>query len=162
MNSSLLNIHTTIKLMITFLFLASVNAFACDKAQMIDYDYQIKQVMGEKNSTFGRVWTLDNQDTCLKSYKYDACINIEPLGKEANLTITINFEEGVTNSYTQLIKYNATEIIRYEARSFEVFFKLYVSNAIADLKLKGRSCDSGFPNLPRLVSPEELRNMYKG
>jgi hypothetical protein len=161
LTSSLPNIHITIKLIITFLVLASTNALSCDEAQMVDYDYQIKQVMGEGTSTFGRIWILDNQETCLKSYKYNACLNIEPLGKEANLTITIKLEDGVTNSYTQYVKYNTTEVIRYEAMSFNVYFKLYVSNAIADFKMKGSSCDAGFPNVSRLITSEELRKMYK-
>ena len=105
---------------------------------------------------------MDNQGACVKSYKDEACLNIEPLAKEANLTITIKLEDGVTNSYTQYVKYNTTEVIRYEAMSFDVYFKLYVSNAIADFKMKGSSCYAGFPNVSRLITPAELREMYKG
>lgn len=151
------------KQILPVLFLINTSyVYSCDTAQMIDYDYQIKEVLGKGYSTFGRIWNLDNKKSCVNSLKYGACLTIKPMGDFADLTIDINKEEGTSSQYTQRIKYNSSEVIRFEAMSMNVYLKLFVSNTVADLKMSGRSCERGFPNMPRQVTREELDTMFRG
>ena len=123
-----------------FLLIHATNVYSCDRAQMIDYDYQIKEVLGNGYSTFGRLWILDNKKSCVNTLKYDACISIIPEGDFADLTIEIIKEKGTSSKYTQKIKYNSSEVIRFNTMSMDVYLKLYISNIIADLKMSGKSC----------------------
>lgn len=129
---------------------------------MLDYDFQVKEVLGNEYSTFGRLWLLDNQESCVSSMKYKACITINPKDTEANLTIRIPLNKGDASIYTQKIQYNSSEVVRFNAMSMDVYFKLYVSNTIADYKMSGKSCDNGFPNIPRNVTRKELDHMFRG
>jgi len=129
---------------------------------MIDYDYQITEVLGDGYSTFGRLWLLDNKKYCVDSLKYGACLRINPDGNFADLTIEINKGKGTSSKYTQRIKYNSSEVIRFNTMSMDVYLKLFVSNTIADVKMSGKSCDNGFPNIHRQVTRVELDNMYRG
>ena len=129
---------------------------------MIDYDYQITEVLGDGYSTFGRLWLLDNQESCVNSLKYGACLSINPINDEANLTVKIIKKKGTSSTYSQRIKYNSAQVIRFNALSMDVYLKIYVSNTIADVKMSGRSCNGGFPNIPRQITRKELDNMYKG
>ena len=158
----MLSRHMTKKIL-PVLFLINTNyVYSCDKAQMIDYDYQIKEVLGNGYSTFGRIWSLDNQKSCVNSLRYAACFNIKPMGDFADVTIDITKYKGTSSQYTQKIKYNSSEVIRFEAMSMNVYLKLFISHTVADLKMSGRTCENGFPNIPRLVTREELDNMYRG
>jgi len=147
-------------LAVSILFLSS-SALSCTKAQMIDYDYQIKEVLGKGYSTFGRLWLLDDQESCVKSLKYGACLSVSPLGKHANLTIKIAKETGTFSIHEYTIKYNTDEIIRFNTMSMDVYLKLYISNTIADIKMSGRSCNNGFPKLPRQITRKEIDNMFR-
>lgn len=143
---------------------AFVSAFshACTNAQMIDYDYQIKSPVGGGYSTFGRLWLLDGKEGCIESLKYTACFIITPEGGFAKLGIKIIKSEGNESTYSQRIKYNTSELILFEMMGMNVYFKLFVSNLVADMKMSGKSCDSGFPTLPRSVTKEEVANMFNG
>ena len=92
--------------LILFLWITTSTVFACDKAQMVDYDYHIKNSLNYGDSTFGRLWLLDNQESCIDYIKYRTCLSIEPSKEAANLTIKINIKEGVSSIYKQEIKYN--------------------------------------------------------
>jgi len=140
----------------------SALANSCDKAQMIDYDYQIKETLGRGYATFGRVWLLDNQESCINSLRYGACISIKPARHGANLTVTIHKDKNTASSFKKKIKYNSSEVIRFDTMSMDVYLKIFVSNTIADHKMAGRSCNDGFPNTPRQVTRHELDNMFKG
>jgi len=129
---------------------------------MIDYDYQIKEALGNGYSTFGRLWLLDNQESCINSLKYGACLSITPTEDEVNLTIKITKKEGTSSIYSQKINYNSSEVVRFNTMSMDVYLKLYVSNTIADLKMSGRSCNNGFPKTSRQVTRKELDNMFRG
>ncbi|WP_448565966.1 hypothetical protein [Thalassotalea ganghwensis] len=152
----------SLKILSICIFLFSASATSCEKAQMIDYDYQIKETLGNGYSTFGRLWLLDKKEKCINSSKYGACISIEPIEDAASLTIKITKKEGTSSTHSQKIKYNSSEVIRFNTMSMDVYLKLYVSNTIADLKMSGRSCDNGFPNIPRQVTRKELNNMFRG
>jgi len=54
---------------ITVIFLAflSTSTYACTKAQMVDFDYEIKEILGGGYSTFGRLWMLDGEEACVES-----------------------------------------------------------------------------------------------
>lgn len=144
-------------------YLGSVSSvYACDKAQMIDYDYQIKAPLGNSYSTFGRLWLLDNTQSCFAALQFGACLSIKPLGNIAELTIKVNKDAGTFTSYSQKIKYNSSEVIKFEAIAMDVYLKVYVSNTIADLKMSGKPCDSAFPNLPRAVTRQEIDIMFLG
>jgi|GEM_PF-1619861 len=147
---------------ILFLLFSVSDAYACDKAQMIDYDYQIKETLGNGYSTFGRLWVLDHDKSCINSLRYGACISIKPSGNFADLTIEINKDRNTSSTYTQQIKYNSSEVIRFNTMSMDVYLKLFISNTIADLKMSGKSCDNGFPKMPRQVTRKELDEMYQG
>lgn len=143
------------------LLLFSSSALSCTKAQMIDYDYQIKELLGKGYSTFGRLWLLDDQESCVKSLKYGACLSVTPLGKHANLSVKITKEAGTSSIHEYKIKYNTDEVIRFNTMSMDVYLKLYISNTIADVKMLGRSCNNGFPKLPRQISREQIGNMFR-
>jgi len=145
-----------------FLLINTTNVYSCNKAQMIDYDYQIKEILNDGYSTFGRSWVLDHEKFCVNSLRYGACLSITPEGNFANLTIEISKDKGTSTTYTQKIKYNSSEVIRFNTMSMDVYLKLFVSNAIADFKMSGKSCENGFPNIPRQVTRKELDNMYRG
>jgi len=152
----------TLKKAIIFLsLLSAASAYSCDQAQMIDYDYRVAEILGNGYSTFGRVWALDHQEACLQSKKYGACLIVEPIKDIAKITIKIKKKEGFISTYTKEIKYNSTEVIKYEAQNLDIYLKILVSNTIADIKMAGRSCESGFPNLPRLVDRKEIDNMFR-
>ena len=70
--------------------------------------------------------------------------------------------EQVQTTYSQQIKYNSNELIRFDFDGVDVYLKLYVSNTIADMEMAGKSCQSGFPLLPRHVTRDELSKMYQG
>lgn len=142
--------------------MSATYAYACDKAQMIDYDYQIKETLGNGYSTHGRLWLLDNSKSCINSLKYGACLSIIPRGKFADVTVDIIKDKNTSSTYRQKIKYNSSEVIRFNTMSMDVYLKLFVSNAIADAKMLGKPCEAGFPSLPRQVTRKELDNMYKG
>jgi len=152
----------TKKVFVLFLLMNTTNAYSCDNAQMIDYDYQIKETLGNGYSTFGRLWVLDNKKSCVNSLRYAACITITPEGDFADLTIEISKNKNTSSTYTQKVKYNSSEVIRFNTLSMDVYLKLFVSNVIADSKMSGKSCNNGFPALPRQVTRKELDNMYKG
>lgn len=143
------------------LLLFSSSALSCTKAQMIDYDYQIKELLGKGYSTFGRLWLLDDQESCVKSLKYGACLSVTPLGNHANLSVKITKEAGTSSIHEYKIKYNTDEVIRFNTMSMDVYLKLYISNTIADVKMLGRSCNNGFPKLPRQISREQIGNMFR-
>jgi hypothetical protein len=65
----------------------TTNVLACDKAQLVDYDYQIKELLVDGYSTFGRLWLFDNKESCVDSLKYGACLRIKPLGDVAEITL---------------------------------------------------------------------------
>lgn len=145
-----------------FLLISSTSAFACDKAQLIDYDYQIKEALADSYASFGRLWLLDNKESCVESIKYGVCISIKPTGNLAEVTLKISKTQGTSSTYSQKIKYNSSEVIRFNSMSMDVYLKLFVSNTIADVKMLGKSCKSSLPNIPRQVTRQELDNMYKG
>ena len=140
----------------------SALSYACDKAQMVDYDYQVQETLGNGYSTFGRMWLLDNKEQCVSSLRYPACLTVKPLENGAEVNIKLNKGDHNSSVYTLQIEYNSTEFITFNYASLNVYLKLYVSNTIADVKMAGRSCDSGFPSIPRQVTKQELDNMYKG
>lgn len=148
--------------LILFLLSNATKAYSCNEAQMLDFDYRINEPLGNGYSTFGRLWLLDNKPSCINSLKYGACITLNPMGDFANVNIEIIKDKGTSSSYSQKIKYNSSQVIRYDTMSMDVYLKLYISNTIADFKMSGKSCDSGFPNIPRQVTRQELDNMYRG
>ena len=129
---------------------------------MVDFDYKINATLGDGYSTFGRLWMLDGDESCVESLKYDACLTIVPNGKMAKLKVVITKNEGDSSIYNQSIKYNSSEVIRFDAIDKDVYLKLFVSNTVADLRMSGKKCQSGFPTLPRQVTREELDNMFNG
>ncbi len=138
------------------------DAVACNSAQLIDYDYQAKETLGNGYSTFGRLWGLDGQEVCGESLKYTPCLIISPRETGAELQVKIVKNAQAKTTYTKLLKYNKNEVIHFDFEGVDVYLKLFVSNTIADLKMSGKSCLAGFPNLPRHVTREELDNMFKG
>jgi hypothetical protein len=147
---------------VIFIALASTATYACTKLQMVDFDYEIKATLGDGYSTFGRLWMLDGKESCIESAKYAACLTIVPNGQTAKLTVVITKNEGDSTTYNQSIKYNSSEVIRFDVVDMEAYLKLFVSNTVADLKMLGKTCDNGFPRLPRHVTIEELDNMFTG
>jgi len=163
MNSFMGFSRSMIKLLLSSIFLLNpAGVFACDKAQLIDYDYQVKEHLGDSYSTFGRLWALDNQKACVNSLKYAACISITPVGDIAELTVEIHKKKGTSSSYSQKINYNTSEVIRFNTLSMDIYLKIFVSHTIADLKMAGKSCENGLPNIPRQVTRKELDNMFNG
>ncbi len=141
----------------------SSNVYACKKAQIIDYDYKINDPLGSGYSTFGRLWALDNQQVCAKSLRYGACITVKPVeGGFAEVTIAIDKDKGTSSSYKQKLKYNSSQVLRFQAISMDVYLKLFISDTIANFKMSGKNCQGGFPNLPRSITRKELDNMFKG
>jgi len=53
-------------------------------------------------------------------------------------------------------------VIRFDFEGVGVYLKLFISNTIADMKMAGRSCQGGFPRLPRQVTRAELDTMFQG
>lgn len=152
-----------IKTITALYFLVNAShAYTCDKAQLVDYDYQIKESLSRSYSTFGRFWLLDDKEFCVNSLKYGACISIKPAGKFADITIKINKEKGTSSTYHQQISYNSSELIRFNTMSMDVYLKVFISNTIADMKMSGKSCESSLPNIPRQVTRKELDNMFSG
>jgi len=148
-------------LTIFYLFGHATFAYSCEQAQIIDYDYQVKETLGSRYSTFGRLWTLDNEKSCTEALKHNACLSIKPEGSFAEVTIQIHKNSGTSSKYTQKVRYNSSEVIRFNAMAMDVYLKLFVSNTISDLKMSGKSCEDGFPNMPRQVTRDELNNMFK-
>ncbi|RHW76340.1 hypothetical protein [Colwellia sp. RSH04] len=156
-----------VRMLNVFILLAllaiSTNIYACNKAQIIDYDYQINDPLGAGYATHGRFWALDNEQVCTESLKYGACISVKPITDGvAEVTVNIKKDQGTSSSFTQKLKYNSSNVLRFEAISMDVYLKLFVSNTIADLKMSGKSCSGGFPSLPRQLTRKELDNMFKG
>ncbi len=145
-----------------FLLINTTSAYSCNKAQLIDYDYQIKETLANGYASFGRLWLLDNNESCVESLKYGICISVKPVANLAEITLKISKDKGTASTYSQKIKYNSSEVIRFNTMSMNVYFKLFVSNTIADMKMSGKSCQSGLPTIPRQVTRQELDNMYKG
>lgn len=154
-----LNLST---LLITSFILSSNPASACTSAQLIDYDYQASELLNSSYATFGRLWALDGQEVCSTPKKYTACltVNPKPEGTELQVRMVKNDQEQTT--YRQNISYNSTEVVRFSFEGVDVYLKLYISNTIADMKMKGRSCQAGFPRFPRQVTRTELDNMFQG
>jgi len=146
--------------LVTSVVLSINSASACSSAQLIDYDYQASELLGSSYATFGRLWSLDGQEVCSEPKKYTACltVNPKPEGTEIQVRMVKNDQEQTT--YKQSISYNSTEVVRFSFEGVDVYLKLYVSNTIADMKMKGRSCQAGFPRLPRQVTRSELDNMF--
>jgi len=142
--------------------LSTNSASACTSAQLIDYDYQASEPLGSSYATFGRLWALDGQEVCSEPKKYTACltVNSKPESTEVQVRMVKNDQEQTT--YTQSISYNSNQVIRFNFEGIDVYLKLFVSNTIADMKMKGKRCESGFPTLPRSVTREELDTMYQG
>ncbi|MCP4988716.1 MAG: hypothetical protein GY928_22505 [Colwellia sp.] len=154
--------HYLLSIYFLIVILSINTAVACNSAQLIDYDYQAKEILGNGYSTFGRLWGLDGQEVCGKSLKYTPCLIIKPRETGAELQVKIVKNTQAQTTYTKQVKYNQNEVIRFDFKGVDVYLKLFVSNTIADLKMSGKSCLAGFPNLPRHVTREELDNMFKG
>ncbi|PKG84990.1 hypothetical protein CXF85_05100 [Colwellia sp. 75C3] len=141
----------------------SINSVsACTSGQLIDYDYQASELLGNSYASFGRLWSLDGEEVCSTPKKYTACltVNPKPEGTELQVRMVKNDQEQTT--YKQSISYNSNEVVRFSFEGVDVYLKLYVSNTIADMKMAGKNCNAGFPNLPRQITRTELNNMYKG
>lgn len=148
-------------LLVTFVLLTNA-ASACTSAQLIDYDYQAKETLGEGYSTFGRLWVLDGEEACSEPLIYTACFTITPKSSGTELKVRMVKGEGEQTTYSQSIKYNSNEVVRFIFQGVDVYLKLYVSNTVADLKMAGKNCQAGFPKMPRQVTRSELDNMYQG
>lgn len=136
-------------------------AFACNSAQLIDYDYQARETLGNSYATFGRLWALDGQEVCGTPKKYTACLTITPKTAGTELKVRMvknNLEQTV---YSQELLYNRDEVVSFSFNGVNVYLKLYVSNTIADYKMSGKSCQEGFPNMPRQITKSELNTMYR-
>lgn len=142
-------------------FIVSTNTVsACNSAQLIDYDYQAKETLGKGYSTFGRLWALDGKEVCSKQLKYTACLTITPRSDNTELKVRMVKNEQAQTTYSRSIKYNNNEVVRFTFQGIDVYLKLFISNTIADIKMAGKSCQAGFPNLPRQVSRAELDTMF--
>lgn len=148
-------------MLIAVTLLAANAAEACNSAQLIDYDYQAKETLGKGYSTFGRLWALDGKEVCSDPLKYTACIIINPKANNTELQVRMLKNEREQTIYSQAIHYNKSEVVRFSFQGVDVYLKLYVSNTIADMKMVGKSCQSGFPKFSRQVTRTELANMYK-
>jgi len=149
-------------LLVIFISLCTNTAIACTTAQLIDYDYQAKETLGNGYATFGRLWSLDGQEVCSEPLKYSACFTLTPKGKGAELQVRMIKDEQAQTTYSQQLKYNSNEVIRFDFEGVDVYLKLYISNTVADMKMSGKGCQAGFPKLPRQVTRAELDNMYQG
>lgn len=155
------------KLLLSTVLVAGVALFsnitsACTSAQLIDYDYQAKEPLGNSYATFGRLWALDGKEVCSEPKKYTACLTLNPKPEGTELQIRMIKNEQEQTIYSQNINYNSNEVVRFSFEGVDVYLKLYVSNTVADMKMKGKSCQAGFPSLPRQVTRSELDTMYQG
>ncbi len=152
------------KLRITGLFILGFlfhkAAFACNSAQLIDYDYQARETLGNTYATFGRLWALDGQEVCSNPKKYKACLTVTPkdAGTELRVRMVKNNLEQTT--YKQFVSYNRDEVVNFSFNGVNVYLKLYVSNTIADFKMVGKPCEAGFPNMPRQLTKSEVDSMH--
>ena len=138
------------------LLINSSAAYSCDKAQLVDYDYQIKALLGQGYSSSDRVWLLDEKPTCVNSLKYGLCLTVKPVDNGAELTVHIAKDKQNSASYTQQIQYNSSESLRFNAMDVDINLNVFVSNTIADIKMSGKPCDSGFPVMPRQFTRQEI------
>jgi len=113
-------------------------------------------------TTFGRLWALDGQEVCSEPKKYTACLTITPKPEGTELQVRMVKSDQEQTSFSQQIKYNSNEVIRFDFEGVGVYLKLFISNTIADMKMAGRSCQGGFPRLPRQVTRAELDTMFQG
>lgn len=93
-------------------FLMNVSAvYGCDKAQLVDYDYQVRTLLGNGYASSGRIWLLDEKLSCINSLNYGVCLTVKPVDKFVEITVSIAKDVSTSATFTQQISYNASEVL---------------------------------------------------